>query len=83
MRSDLLADKRKELFETVKKWLDGVKVVKEEEWGQKTLAYPINRETTGYYVVYALESEKGVPQDFEKKLLAQEQILRHLLVRRK
>lgn len=83
VKSDLSADKRKELLETVKKWLDGVKVVKEEEWGQKQLAYPIRHETTGYYLVYSLESEKGMPSDLEKRILAQENILRHLLVRKK
>ena len=83
VESELSADKRKELLDTVKKWLAGVKVVKEEEWGQKQLAYPIRKETTGYYHILHLEGESGVPADLEKRILGNEQVLRHLLVRKK
>lgn len=74
---------RKTLLETVKGWMKDVKVVKEDDWGQKPLAYPIKKEEAGYYTLLQLESETGVPTDFEQRILRNESIIRHLLVRTK
>lgn len=73
---------RKKLITGVKTLLKDLKVVKENEMGQKTLAYKIKRETNGFYSNFALEGE-NVPADFEKKLLENDNILRHLLLRTK
>ena|SRR3990167_5133330 len=59
-----------------------LKIVKENEVGQKSLAYKIKRETSGFYLDFTLEGET-VPSDFEKKLLENDNILRHLLLRKK
>ena len=83
LRTSLSEAQRKKLLETIKSWLNGVKITKEDDWGQKTLSYKIKREVSGYYTLLTLESENSVPLDLEKKILAQENILRHLLIRRK
>lgn len=59
-----------------------VKISKEEEWGQKVLSYVIKKESSGFYVLWSLEADL-VPADFEKRLLMNENILRHLLIRKK
>lgn len=82
-KSALAEKDRTKLLDTVKKWLGDVKVAKEDDLGQKPLAYPIKHETAGYYVMYNLETEGAIPADFETKLLREENILRHLLVRGK
>lgn len=71
---------RKKLTGTVKDWLRDVKIVKEEEWGQKALAYKIKKENAGFYLNYELEAEV-IPGDFEKRIIGQDAIIRHLLVR--
>lgn len=73
---------RKKLLTSVKSFLRDLKITKENEVGQKTLAYKIKRETTGFYWDFALEGE-SIPSDFEKKLLENDNILRHLLLRTK
>lgn len=73
---------RKKLVSGVKTLLKDVKIVKENEVGQKFLAYKIKKEINGFYFDFVLEGE-NIPQDFEKKLLENENILRHLLLRRK
>ncbi len=83
LRSSLSEEKRKKLLETVKAALGNIKIVKEDQWGQKVLAYPIKKEESGFYALLSLETETSVPSDFEKKLFGQEDILRHLLVRKK
>jgi ribosomal protein S6 len=74
---------RKKFLETVKSWLKGVTVTKEDDWGQKVLSYPIKKEQSGYFTVLHLESETGVPTDVERRLLTNDDVLRHLLLRTK
>ena len=74
---------RKKLVETVKEWLGKVKIAKEEDWGQKALAYVIKKEEAGYYIRFDLESEEGIAKDFETRLIRNDSIIRHLLLRTK
>ncbi len=82
-RTSLMEAQRKKLVETIKGWVKDLKVTKEEQWGQKAFSYPIKKETSGYYLYITLEGEKGMPIDFEKRLITNDQVLRHLVVRRK
>lgn len=86
---------RKKLLETVKGWLGKVTIAKENDWGQKALAYPIKKEDSGHYVMWELEAEDpkvlakekhiagGLPEDFEQRILRTDSIIRHLLLRTK
>lgn len=83
LRPTLKEAERKKLLETIKDWLGKVKIAKENDWGQKALAYPIKKEDAGYYVMMHLTSEEGVAKDFETKLIRNDSIIRHLLLRTK
>lgn len=72
---------RKKLIETIHGWLDGIKVKKEDDWGQKPLAYTIKKEVAGYYYLLHLETDKTIPADLERKIIAKDDIIRHLLIR--
>ena len=80
IKSSVSEADRKKLLEQVKAWMGALKVTKEDDWGSKALKYPIKKELTGHYFALNLEGET-VPQDLEKRILNQENILRHLLVR--
>jgi small subunit ribosomal protein S6 len=60
---------------------NGGQVVHENPWGLRSLAYPINKKTTGLYWVL----EYNAPSDFNEKLIIQllrdEHVLRHLSTR--
>ncbi|OGH25044.1 MAG: 30S ribosomal protein S6 [Candidatus Levybacteria bacterium RIFCSPLOWO2_01_FULL_39_24] len=71
---------RKKIITSIKALLKDLKFVKENEMGQKTLAYKIKREANGFYFDFTLEGE-NIPANFEKKLLENDNILRHLLLR--
>ncbi len=83
LKSSLSEDKRKKVVETVKGWLKEVKIAKEEAWGLKPLAYKIKKETSGFFMTFSLEANDAIPSDFEKRLLTIEDIVRHLLIRKK
>lgn len=49
-------------------------------WGRRTLAYPIQRRTTGYYVVANFGADTGRLPEFERALKLDESLLRFLVV---
>lgn len=73
---------RKKIITGVKTLLKDFKFVKEKEVGQKALAYKIKREKDGFYYDFVIEGE-NLPRGFEKKLLENEDVLRHLMIRLK
>jgi small subunit ribosomal protein S6 len=53
-----------------------------DEWGKRTLAYEIDDETEGYYVLYNFQSAPSFPVEFERRLKISDGILRSLIVTR-
>lgn len=49
-------------------------------WGKRTLAYPIKRKDTGYYVVARLEAEHDALPEYERLVKLDEGVLRYLVV---
>lgn len=80
-KTSLSEEKRKKTIETIKGWLKNAKITKEDVWGQKPLAYVIKKELNGYYIKLLLEIESVSP-DFEKKLSNNEDVIRHLFLRK-
>jgi ribosomal protein S6 len=70
---------KKKAMESVKEMLKDVKL-SEEELGEKDLAYPVKRETKGFYTSFLFDAE-SLPQGFEKKLNSDDNILRYLLIK--
>jgi ribosomal protein S6 len=82
VRSTLKDSDRKKAVEAIKSSLEKAKFLKEEEWGQKPLSYPIKKEVSGFFLNFHFDSEEGIPSGFEKKLLTDDNVLRHLLLSR-
>jgi ribosomal protein S6 len=91
LRPSLKEAERKKLLDTIKEQLGKVKIATENDWGQKALAYVIKKEDAGYYVQLMLEvaDPKGsetqdvIPADFETRLIRNDSVIRHLLLRTK
>ena len=81
LRSGLTKEKKEKLLSSVKKWIGDTENTSETSFGEKKLSYPIKREKSGEYFVINLESEKIIP-DLDKKLMMEEDILRHLMIRK-
>ncbi len=83
LKSALTDAQRKKLLESVKSWLKDLKIVKENDLGVKTLSYKIKKELNGYFVHLMLEAKESISADLEKKILNNEDIIRHLLLKTK
>lgn len=74
--------KKNEDAEIVKKLLasEEGKIIKEEKWGEKTLAYPIKKNTTAFFYNWQIEIPAEKINNLRKKLNFEEKILRYLLL---
>lgn len=54
-----------------------------DEWGKRKLAYEINYEGEGYYVLYNFESKPDFPAEFERIVSITDGVLRWCTVLRK
>ena len=50
-----------------------------DDWGKRRLAYEIEDETEGYYVLYNFESTPDYPVEIERRLNINENVLRSLV----
>ncbi len=50
-----------------------------DEWGKRKLAYPINDETEGYYVLYTYTCEPGFPAELDRVFKITDGVLRSLI----
>ncbi len=69
--------------ETVKKYKkiltdNGAKILFEENWGLKKLAYPIQKKSTGFYQLLQFEAESEVIEKFELEFRRDETVIRFL-----
>ena len=60
---------------------NGGTVEKVDEWGRRRLAYPINYQNEGYYVLMTFQSEPTLPRELERNLQITEQVIRYLVTR--
>ena len=49
-------------------------------WGKRTLAYPIKKHETGYYVVAKFDADGAALPEFERAIKLDESVLRFLVV---
>lgn len=53
-----------------------------DEWGKRRLAYLINDEAEGFYVLYNFESEPNFPAELERIAKITDGVLRSIVVRK-
>ncbi|MFA6081631.1 MAG: 30S ribosomal protein S6 [Patescibacteria group bacterium] len=75
VKEEVAAKTVKELIESCKG-----KVIKEDKWGEKTLAYTIKKSHTALFYNFEIEIDKKSVLDFKNKLNLNEKVLRYLLL---
>ena len=56
------------------------KILKTDDWGEKTMTYPIKGHERGYYVVYDIEMEAEKVKAFRNKLNLNKHFLRWMIL---
>lgn len=75
-------DERNASIWSVKKIIETAswKIVKEDIWGDKKLAYKINSSTRGFYVLFELELDWKELKNITKEINLNKSIWRHMFV---
>ncbi|MFA5593154.1 MAG: 30S ribosomal protein S6 [Micavibrio sp.] len=82
-RQDLSDAQVKAITESCEKIIkDGKgKITKTENWGLRTLAYKINKNKKGHYVLIEMDTPAPAMQEMERTLRLNEEVLRYMTVR--
>ena len=57
------------------------KITNVKEMGQRTLAYPINKEVSGFYYVLTVEASNEAIAELDRKARLNENIIRHQIIK--
>ena len=74
-------EKKTELIDMAKEVIaaDG-EVTKEDVWGARKLAYPIDKKFDGYYVVLEFNAGPELPKELERKLRITDGVIRQMII---
>lgn len=78
-RQDISASQVETLTGDISKIIEeqGGKVAKSEQWGLRTLAYRINKQRKGYYVLMEFEMPAQNLAELDRRMRLNEDLLRH------
>ncbi|MFP3941578.1 MAG: 30S ribosomal protein S6, partial [Thermoanaerobaculia bacterium] len=62
---------------------NGARITKEDDWGRRKLAYPIDKQTEGRYRLLYLHADQAFTgvQELERRLEQSDKVLRYMTVR--
>ena len=60
---------------------NGGTIDKEDRWGKKRLAYEIQKEVEGYYVLFYVTCEPACVDECDRVMKISDEILKHMIVR--
>ncbi len=49
-------------------------------WGNRKLAYPINKKNEGYYAVIEFTGSSELPKELDRRLKISDSIIRHIII---
>ena len=79
----LSAEQMKETVEKFKGILtkNNAELLNEENWGLKKLAYPIEKKSTGFYILFEFKAEPTLIQQLETEYRRDERVIRFITVK--
>ena len=82
-RQDLSTPQAESLIDHFSKVLtdNGGKIVNHEYWGLKTMAYKINKNRKGHYVLLRTDSSPGAIQEMERLMRLHEDVMRVMTIK--
>lgn len=60
----------------------GAKITNEDVWGEKKLAYKINKSNRGYYFLYDLELDGTTIKSISKEINLDKKVVRYIFVKK-
>ena len=60
---------------------NGGEIVYQEDWGRKELAYPIQKKSTGFYVMFEFKAQPELIKKLEVNFRRDERVIRFLTIK--
>lgn len=81
LKSNLEEEKRNELINKFKSIIetDG-QITSVDEWGNRKLAYEINKLNDGYYVLINFMAGTELPKELDRNFKISDDVIRHLII---
>ena len=75
---DVVGDDQTAIIEKYKTILtdQGAEVLKLDNWGVRTLAYPVKKQTRGCYVLVIFDAEASVIAEYERRMRIDEKVIK-------
>jgi small subunit ribosomal protein S6 len=75
---DVVGDDQTAIIDKYKTILtdQGAEILKLENWGVRTLAYPVKKQTKGCYVLVIFDAESTVIAEFERRMRIDEKVIK-------
>ena len=82
-RQDITSAQAETLAETYSQLItdNGGKVTKTEHWGLKTLAFRMNKNRKGHYVLFNIDAPSAAVLEMERNMRINEDVLRYMSIR--
>lgn len=77
------AAKKKAMVDLIDKMASTLKgkVVSTDDWGERELAYEIEKNKSGYFMIFTLELDSQGAKAIGEKIRLEDNVIRHLLVK--
>ncbi len=80
---ELAEENRKEILELITTIVDreGGKMIETDDWGMRQLAYPVEKQTRGYYVRLVYEAPNALVAELERNIRITDGIFKFMTVK--
>ncbi|SHJ57068.1 SSU ribosomal protein S6P [Geosporobacter subterraneus DSM 17957] len=81
MKSNLEEERRNEVINKFKSIIESDGEIESvDEWGNRKLAYPIQKLNDGYYVLINFKAGADLPKELDRNFKISDDVIRHMIV---
>lgn len=82
LKPNVEEEKRTQLMEKFRGIIEAEGTIENvDEWGNRKLAYEINKITEGYYTLVNFSSTSELPKELDRNLKITDEVIRHMIIK--
>ena len=82
LKSNVDEEKRTQLLDKFRGIIEADGAIENvDEWGNRKLAYEINKTSEGYYTLVNFSAGADVPKELDRNLKIADEVIRHMIIR--
>lgn len=82
LKSNIEEEKRTQLLDKFRGIIEADGAIENvDEWGNRKLAYEINKMNEGYYTLVNFNAGSDIPKELDRNLKIADEVIRHMIIR--